>query len=453
MQTIFCFQFLWCLVFGLNPNQQGEIYLDIYNRDQALVREVRMTDLDRGTNSIDFTGVSDGIYGHTIHVMPLKHAARFETRKTSFHYDLLSLEKMMHSFIGRWFTFETEEDIYEGRLLRIDDWHVFLQPDTTNPTLQIVERSSLTDMYYPEVPQGLFIQPTIRWEVYAEREARDIPVEITYLTSDITWMCDYRLEILDESRMMMSGEFTIYNQLMQDFPQATISLIAGDTHRSSDPEGGNSASLPGKDPNPSIGEKLFEHYRFTIEKPIDLLGDQTIQIPFFEPKEITYSKKYVLPHLLEEEQVRIELHITNNAGSGLGHPLPEGDAGIYKRASNDALTFVGEDFTGCTAVGNLVKLDAGSAFDITAHRVRIAQARPQRDQQEETWRVELTNSRSEQVLVHVQQRVFGYWRVKRAELDGEAIEHEIESADRLEFPVKLPPNQQSVLIFTLVYGN
>ncbi len=441
------------LLFGSDSNRRGDIYLDIYNRDQALVREIRTVDFDRGTNQIDFNTVSDGIYGHTIHVNPLEHAGRFETRSISFHYDLLNLDKMMRSFIGRWFSFETEDEIFEGKLLRIDDWHVFLQPDTTSSTVQVVERSSISDMYYPEVPGGLFIQPTIRWEVFAEMETRDIPVEITYLTSEITWSCDYRLEILDESNLLMSGGFTIYNQLSEDFPKAKVSLIAGDTHRSTDPEGGDMVSLPGAKPGSSAGERLFEHYRFALDRPIDLLGDQTIQVPFFEPKEVKYEKKYSLPHLLEGEQVRTVLHITNNVESGLGRPLPEGDVGIYKRTVDGTLTFVGEDYANSASVGSRIELDAGSAFDITAHRIRIAQARPQRDQQEETWRVELTNSRSEPVVVNVQQRVFGYWRITKAEVDGKTIDYKVEAADRLEFPVELAPSHKSVLVFTIAYGN
>lgn len=452
MNLTSCLIILAAICGGANPDVRDAVYLDVYNRDQALVREIRHVDFERGTNLIDFHQIANGIYGHTVMIRPLESSKRLSTITISFHYDLVNFDKMLKRYIGRWFSFATEDMDYEGRLLRFDDTHLFLQPDTTDPMVQVVERGKLTEMYYPDIPGGLFTEPTIRWVVNAEKDLEEIPVELTYITSDISWMCDYRLELIDDENLEMSGWFSLDNQLPLDFNQAQIGLVAGSTHRSDDPEGGDVSSIPGRAGQDRSGERLFEYFRYQLDNPLDIIGSQTIQVPFFNPIKVKFEKRFVYPHLLEGENVRVQVHIENVESSGLGRPLPEGDVGVYRRIKDGSLTFLGEDFIAATPVGGRLELDVGAAFDLAARRTRIAQARPQRDRQEETWRVELTSSRSNIAVVNVEQRVFGYWQVTRAEAGGIDIEYTSESANKLIFPVPVPPGETTVLTYTITYG-
>jgi len=447
--------FVGTLLAAANPDDKGSIFIEIYNRDQALIREIRQVDLDKGINVIDFHKIADGIYGHTANILPLKKQDRLETHSISYNYDLISHEKLISHFVGRWFSFEAEDIVYEGRLLRIDSKHLFLQPDTTDPMIEVVERSKLSEMFYPNIPDGLFIEPTLRWEMKSKKQLKELPVELSYLTSDIDWMCDYRAEIIGDDELDLSAVFSINNELPLSFPDAKIALVAGSTHRSGDPEDGDAYTRRtgvSQKERKTGQQRFFEYYRYPLDRQITLVGDQTIQIPFFDMQRVKVEKRFVFPHLLDGEQVQVRLRFENTKEAGIGRALPEGDIGLYKRLKDGGLSFLGEDFISATPVGKQVEINVGAAFDLSARRTRIAQARPQRDKHEETWRVEIIGSRNENTVVEVEQRVFGYYQVTTHEVNGQEIEYRTESANKLVFPVNVPLGGKAVLIFSLSYG-
>ena len=431
------------------PDTRERIHLEIYNRDQALVREVRRVDLDKGSDTVDFHHIASGIYGHTTAIRPLDDDIRLTTAQLAYNYDLVSEDNLLQRYIGRWFAFATEDADYHGRLLHFDATHLFLQSDTTDPGVTVILRSKMTEMFYPSLPEMVYTRPTLRWMVEADKRYRDLPVEISYLTSDVTWMCDYRGELLSGDSLSLSGTFTISSSLPLDFPAAQVTLVAGWTNRSEDAGGGSAASATARD-TPS-GDRLFEYHRYPVAQPVDLFGGQTIQVPFFTERRVKAERRFVLPHLLDEDRVMVEMKFVNGAAAA-GIPLPEGDVGLYQRTGDGDLSFIGEDFIDATPAGGEVKLQAGVAFDITARRLRTAQARPERDRHQESWEVELTSGREQPALVNVEQRVYGYYTVTEASVGDKPVEFKAEEAGKISFPVELPARSKAVLKFTITYG-
>ncbi|MFH0764922.1 MAG: hypothetical protein V2A61_00730 [Calditrichota bacterium] len=455
-------QILWILPFWLigqtaPQDLREDVTLILYNRDQALVRELRTVNLEKGFNRVDFHRIADGVYGHTINIESLEANPGFKTLNVSFHYDLVSLDKLNQRFIGRWFSFIAEDQTYQGRLLSIDDTHLFLQPDTLDPLLQVVEKSKLSEMFYPGVPEGLFIEPTIRWEVEAAKRSTDRPVELTYLTSDIIWMSDYRLEVTGDETAMMRANFTISNDLPLDFPETKVILVAGDIHRTGDPagSGGDAVSEPAK--SGEKGSSEFSGHRFSLPQRINLIGNQTVQVSYLDNRAVKFKKRLVLPHHFSEDRVWVKLEVENTASNNLGIPLPQGDVSIYERDEGVPI-FLGEDEVAETAVGSKWKITSGTAFDLTARRTRLAQSRPQRDQHEESWRVELSNSGDKPAIVEVEQRVYGYYEVTNVNVnvndnvEGVALQPQIRDANLIWFPVTVPSGGKVNLTYSLVYG-
>lgn len=426
-----------------------QIFLEIYNRDQALVREVREFEIVKGLNTIDIGNISDAMFGSTAMINPLEDADRITTKSFSFRYDLLSHDKLIRKYVGRWFSFSSEEDFYEGKLLRIDKDDIFLQPDTLDPMIHVIERTKLQEMYYQNIPEDLFTEPILRWEVDSRRDFKQLPVELTYLTSDIYWVCDYRAEVLSDNKLNLSAVFVIVNDQKIEFEDAHVNLIAGSTHRSDDPRGGDEFPLHEKlsASKQSAGERFFEYYRYSIENPLTLEPNQTIMVPFFERRKVNFEKRFEVPHLLQDGLVRTKVRFENSEKS-----LPEGNVAMYKRTDDDYLSFLGEDFIHGTSAGSTVEIDVGAAFDLTAKRMRMAQARPERDTHQETWRVEISSNRDEKSTVYVEQRVFGYYQVSDAKVDGKSIKHETETANIIYFPVEVEAGDKAVLTFKLTYG-
>lgn len=449
-----------------NPAERLSLALDIYNRDLALVRDVRRVEISAGPNRVDFPTISPDIFGHTSNIRVVddrvRERAGLATVTLSYNYDFVSSEKMMKRFIGQWFAFSADDASYAGRLLHFDEWHLFLQPDTSEGFVQVVERGKLKEMYYPDLPEGLFTRPTLRWEVKANRKASDVEVEINYLTGGITWMCDYRGVLTDDGYLELGANFTISNDLTIPFPAAKVALVAGKLHKSNDPETGTagraeearSGAVQGETSGRRItGERMDEYYRYALAEPIDLYSRQTISAPYFAPVKIKVERRYVFPHVLDAREVMTQIRFVNDRATfGEANPLPEGDIGLYRRLKEGGVTFVGEDYIAGVPTGGRVELNVGQAFDMTARRVRLADTRPARDRREETWQVEVVSGREKAATVWVEQRVAGYYNLLNSEVDGKAVTPEVKDANRLMFPVEVAANGTAVLTFSLAYG-
>ncbi|MDP8227943.1 MAG: hypothetical protein P9M15_00660 [Candidatus Electryoneaceae bacterium] len=431
---------------GLTEN----VGLDIYNRDQALIREIRSVDLVKGVNTVDFHRIASGIYAHTAYAQPLEQTDRVSLLSLSYQYQTFNPDELLEHYLGAWFSFICGTQRYEGRLLHFDDYDIYFQPDSTVPTIQALDRGDITQ--FDSMPSRMVTEPTLRWKVRSKKKLTNFPVELMYITSGIAWTCDYRAELISDDEMELSGYFSLDNGLQIDFPQARITLVAGQTHRSRDPQSVERDAHPGIGEGRDRVERLFEYYRYPLEESVDLTGNMTMQIPFFEPRRVGIEQRFVVPHILGGDVVRTKIRFCNDHTSGIGQPLPEGDFGLYRRAADRTLMFVGEDKISATPVGDIVEVDVGTAFDLTAKRTRLTQSRPDRSRHEETWRVELANNRRETTVIHVEQRVFGYYEVIGATVDGQSIDYVVEEANTIVFPVTILSGGASVLDFTLRYG-
>jgi len=445
------------VAFSPTPDRES-VSLDIYNRDLAMVREVRLLSL-HGVAACELPGISEGIFGHTANIKPLKYSDKIKTLSLTYKYDLISQEKLLQRYLFQWFSFTADEATYQGRLLAFDDDHFFLQPDTLDNRIHVVERNKLDEMFYPGFPGDLYFRPLLKWEIETSKDLDNVPVEISYLTTGITWMCDYRGEMIGEDSLLLSAGFTISNDLQIPFPNAKVSLVVGKPHRSSDPEGtsgGDEVSLPGKGsrtvPTAISPEKVGELYRYQLEKHVHLDGLQTIQIPFFNDKRIKIEKRYFFPHLLEDQTVATQMRFDLASAIFGETPLPEGDIGLFRRDKEGSLLFVGQDFIPITPSGGSVYLTIGQATDVTARRVRVAQNRPTRDTSEETWQIEVVNGKREAVTVWAEQRVFGIYTLVKAEVDGKSVAPKQEETGRLLLPILAPPLSIAILTLTLSYG-
>ncbi len=450
MTTLPLLILLTAIIGASDPDNRTTIGLDIYNRDQALVREIRQVDLEKGFNQIDFHRISPSIYGHTAFVQPMEHEKHISMLSLSYQYELFDPEKYLLCCLGNWISLNIDDEMVEGVLVYFDDNDLFIREDSTEAKIRVMDRGDITE--YDSLLAGVVVTPTLRWEVESKKKLANVPVELTYITDDIAWTCDYRAELVKENIVKLSGFFSLDNGLSIDFPQADLALVAGKTHRSNDKVRGESGAIPGSGGGKELGERLFEYYRYPVDRPIDLLGDMTMQIPFFELPKVDVERRFVVPHILDGDEVRVKLRFSNDKDAGIGMPLPAGDIGVYRRSKDKALSFIGEDRIPATPVGSMVEIDVGTAFDITARRVRLTQARPERNRHEETWRVELSSSRAEDAIVFVEQRVFGYYEVSTAEVNDQKIEFEVEEANKLIFPVMVPSGATARLDFTLVYG-
>ena len=120
----------------------------------------------------------------------------------------------------------------------------------------------------------------------------------------------------------------------------------------------------------------------------------------------------------------------------MGVPLPAGTVRTYKRDSEGALQFTGEDKIGHTPRDEKIKLHVGSAFDIVAERKQTDFRRINRRQFETEVQVELRNRKDVAITVSVEETLPGEWNILNA-----SHEYKKTDARTATFDVPVPARQ------------
>jgi len=143
-----------------------------------------------------------------------------------------------------------------------------------------------------------------------------------------------------------------------------------------------------------------------------------------------------MPPPVQPHKVEVVIEFVNKDAPGLGVPLPAGIVRTYKRDSEGALQFTGEDKIGHTPRDEKVKLHVGSAFDIVAERKQTGFRRIDRRQFETEVQVELRNRKDVAVMVTVEETLPGEWNIL-----NESHKHEKTDARTATFDVPVPAGQ------------
>jgi hypothetical protein len=126
MTTLPILILLSTIIGASHPDNRTTIGLDIYNRDQALVREIRQVDLEKGFNQIDFHKISTSIYSHTASIQPIVHEKHISMFSLSYLYELFDPEKYLQCCIGNWISLDIDDELVEGVLVYFDDNDLFI---------------------------------------------------------------------------------------------------------------------------------------------------------------------------------------------------------------------------------------------------------------------------------------------------------------------------------------
>ncbi len=126
-------------------------------------------------------------------------------------------------------------------------------------------------------------------------------------------------------------------------------------------------------------------------------------------------------------------------------PLPGGVARIYERDQAGRLQLVGESSLDHTAAGQDLRLDAGTAFDLTAKRIQTeyeTHREAPRTVATASYRVTLDNAKDAEVSVDVLEQRGGEWAVVQSSIPGEKV-----SSTLTRFRVRVPAGGRTVLTY------
>jgi len=344
------------------------------------------------------------------------------------------------------------------------------------------DKIDITDLTYPPRVKDLGL-----WNVKS-RVSGKVPVEISYLTSGLSWRAFYMGTLTeDEKTMRLQGYVRVTNNSGEDYENAQTRLIVGKVHildqiaqlaRRREPYG-----RPGEGVRHSkfiVGRELKEEISFSAGTTMTLLGDASVKeirkeglseyflytIEGTETIPTGWSKRLLsfdingvpVVNLYKYEEERYGrgvvrfLSFKNDEDHELGEtPIPGGVLKVYRSVDEaEHLSYTGQSSFKYIPVDEDVELNLGAVSDVVVEPklmdYRTANYRFDRDgniagwDEIRTFNIAVKNTRDLEVKIEIQ-RNFGttYWDLSKAgefeKVDKDTVKftHVLEPRSKKEF--------------------
>lgn len=444
-------------------DDQQSVAVTIYNEDLALVKEVRKLSLPVGASSVALRDVSARMRPETAQLRSLSHPGAFSVFEQNFDFDLLTPAKLLEKYVGRTVrivkthpqtgaeTVETAQVLAasEGVVLKIGDR---------------IETGAPGRIVFDDVPANLRDRPTLVAELN-NRQAATQSLELSYLSGGLSWKADYVAELsADDSTLDLSGWVTLTNRSGTAYNNARLQLVAGDVNRVRErmdyamKSRRAMAVMAEAAPAPMAQEALFEYHLYTLGRPTTLADNQTKQVALLNAASVPVTKELLIQgsdhyyqssvgQIGQKLKAGVFVEFSNREAAKLGMPLPKGTVRVYKRDTQGAAQFVGEDSIAHTPKNEKVRLHLGDAFDVTADKKQTDWRR--RDTTikpgyafESAYEIVLRNAKSQPVTVTVREPIPGEWTMLK-----ESQRHAKVAAGTAEWQVEVPAGGSTVLTY------
>jgi hypothetical protein len=313
------------------------------------------------------------------------------------------------------------------------------------------------------------VEPTAVIGVQSSRGQDQI--RLGYFTSGASWQASYQV-VLGRNDARVTGLAVLPSDSLRA-ENAEIHLLAGSVGRAQEPPGPprplarKEARLAAEMAMSDVAtqQKVGEFHLYSLGGRSTLLPGLTTSVALFEPAQVKYERNYVvhgdvpywgfLPQMGEETEPPVEVIYTlkRPRKTEFGdRPLPGGVARLYLPDSSGGLQLVGEALLNHTPAGSDMKLNAGTAFDITAKRLQMnyatrrdsTKARGAHTVATADYRVTLKNATDSLVTVDVEEERAGEWSVVSSSVPVEKVSSTIS-----RFRVRVPARGEAVLTYRI----
>jgi len=447
---------------------EAALSLTVYNQGTALVRDRRQFDLSAGANRIAFSDVAASIDPSSVLFMSLTDPEGTSVLEQNYEYDLVGAAALLDRYLDEHIRVVTQDGAtYEGSLLS-GRGDIILQADDGRVT--VVRLDNVQEFSFPELPDGLITRPTLLWQLWAEQAGRH-DVEVTYLTSGVTWQSDYVVLLAaDDAAIDLDGWITLTNNSGATFEDAQLKLIAGDLQRLTQA----AYAVPEMMAQPTAAaadveqREFFEYHLYEIPRLVTVRENEVKQIEFVSAASIPAEKFFVYDGLqcqsyywycsysgypqtdpsygvATNSRVMIMLEFDTEQ---VGADLPRGRVRVYQADIDGSALLIGEDTIDHTPEGEDVRLYVGDAFDIVGERIQTDFTRPSDHSLQETYEITLRNHKDEAVEVRVVEHLDRWtdWQIVRANADYSEMD-----SSTIEFRVRVPAEGETTVRYTVLY--
>jgi len=351
----------------------------------------------------------------------------------------------------------------------------------------------IAELVYPPRVRNLGL-----WNVRSEISGK-VPVEISYLTSGLSWRAFYMGTLSgDEKTMRLQAYVRVTNSSGEDYENAQVRLIVGQVHildqisdlaRREYPYGRPSPPMApsavatgrvmkdelkraekaaGAMPAPSsaaaqpkqvVKEGLSEYFLYTIEGAETIPNGWSKRLLSFETGDVPVVNLYKYEEDRYGPGVVHFLSFKNDKEHKLGQtPIPGGMLRVYRTADERAhLSYVGQSSFKYIPVDEDVELNLGSVSDIVVEPALMSfgtdNYRFDRNgnvagwDEIRTFEVKVKNTREIPVQVEIRRNFSTpYWTIQQT---GEFGQFEKVDVDTVRFALPLPPRSQHAFQYTL----
>ena len=350
------------------------------------------------------------------------------------------------------------------------------------------DKIDITDLTYPPRVKNLGL-----WNVKSLLSGK-LPVEITYLTSGLTWRAFYMGTLAeDEKTMRLKGYVRVTNNSGEDYENAQTRLIVGKVHiidqiaalaRRQYPyakpgeaaprgERGEARSRSSRllsravekyaevagDPKEIKKEGLSEYFLYTIEGTETIPTGWSKRLLSFDADEVPVVNLYKFEQQRYGNAVVRFLSFKNDKEHELGDsPIPGGLLKVY-RSADDAghLSYTGQSSFKYIPVDEDVELNLGPIADVVVEPklmdFKTANYRFDRRRNISGWdeirtfKIEVRNTRDISAKVEIKRNFnTSYWELEKS---GQAGEFEKEDVDTVKFTLELEPRSKKTFEYVL----
>lgn len=435
----------------------------------ALVSAALGFDLASGGNAVQLGGLPAALDASSVRLRPKGQA---QVRGQRFDFALAGQDDLLRRALGQAVTVEQAvgdvRQSYTGVLLAAGNGLTLRLPDGRVKVL-----ASYASFELPRLPAGLVNEPTLTWDLVANRAGRQ-SFDLGYATAGLAWRADYQLDVAGAAkacRMDIEGAAMVANRAGADFNGVALTLVAGEPNRTqaSGPDmfkrTRTAVAMDSVAYAPAAPEAQAsgEYHAYRIPGRADLPQGSVQRIPLLAPaRGVACERRYDTRapigswrppqpmidanfNAVEGEQpVVASLGFTNAKSAGLGLPLPAGRVRVF-----EAGNLLGEALLGHTPANAEVKLELGTVFDLTAERKRedFRLDRAGREMQERI-SIVVRNAKDTAATVRIHEAMPRWSEWEIVETTASPVERDAQSAT---FDLAVPAGGEARLAYTVRY--
>jgi hypothetical protein len=332
------------------------------------------------------------------------------------------------------------------------------------------------------------------WNIESEIDGK-VPIEITYLTSGLSWRAFYMGTLTeDEKTMRLEGYVRVSNNSGEDYENAQTRLIVGKVHlldqiaqlarqqypygsplphpmlKSSGSSGINRGSIDRlMTASDSFGfglkkkeirkEGLSEYFLYTIEGTETIPNQWSKRLPSFDVADIPVVNLYKYEIEMHGPSVVRYLSFKNDTEHKLGQtPIPDGAMKVYRSVDDvQHLSYEGQSSFKYIPVNEKAELNLGPVSDVvvkpTLMDTKTDNYRFDKDNNINGWdeiltfRIEVKNTRDLPVRLEIK-RNFNtqYWTIKNLDDSGS---YEKVDLDTVKYTLTMEPQSEKTIEYVL----